>query len=130
MALRVPVAWMEHPSRATAARVALAEPAEREPIAVLVALAAVVVLGQAAVVVLVLRALAARAALAVSAALAGMRVVSLTARLVVMPDKVALVVWAGPLARRARTPHRWSAARAASAATPESLVVALRVPVA
>ena len=73
---------------------ALAALAEREPIAVLVALAAVVVLGRAALVVLVLRAPAARAAVAARAGPGSMQVVSPMAPLVVMPDKVALVAWA------------------------------------
>ena len=105
MARRVPVAWMEHPSRATAARVALAEPAEREPIAVLVALAAVVVLGQAAVVVWAWRAPAALVATAARAAPAGMRAVSPTAQLAVMLALVALVAWAELQAHRAPTPR-------------------------
>ena len=100
-----------------AASVALAALAEREPIAALEALAAVVVLGRAPVVVWVLQVSAARAAVAARAALAGMRAVSPMARLVVMPDKVALVAWAEPLARRARTPHRWLVALAGRVAT-------------
>jgi len=74
-----------------------------------------------------LRAPAARAAVVARAAPAGMRAVSPTAQLVVMRAPVALVAWAELLARRARTPHRWSAALAASAVTPELLVLALRV---
>jgi hypothetical protein len=58
-----------------AAPVVLAALAEREPIAVQVAPAAVALPDRAALVVLVLRALAARAAVAARAALAGMRVV-------------------------------------------------------
>ena len=97
---------------------ALAALAERAAIAALVAPAVVALPDRAALVVLVLRALAARAALAVSAALAGMRVVSQTARLVAMPDKVAVVAWVELRARRAQTRHRWSVVLAASAVTP------------
>ncbi len=75
MALRVPVASMEHPSHAMAALVGLAALAEREPIVAPVALAAAVVPGRAALVVWVLRALAAQVAVAALAAPAGMRVV-------------------------------------------------------
>ena len=101
MALRVSVAWMEHPSRVTAASVALAEPAERAAIAVLEALAAVVVLDRAAVVVWAWQPPAALVALAARAALAGMRAVSPTAQAVVMPALVALVARADLQVRRA-----------------------------
>ena len=90
---------------AMAAPVALAALAEREPIAVLVALAAVALPDRAALVVLVLRASAALEAVAALVALAGMRAVSPTAQLVVMPAQVAPAAWVEPLARRARTPR-------------------------
>jgi len=106
---------------------ALAVLAEREPIAAPAALVAVVVQGRAAVVVLVLRAPAARAAVAARAAPGSMQVVSLMGPLVVMPARVALVAWAELQARRARTLRHWSVATAASVATPELLVLALRV---
>jgi hypothetical protein len=80
-------------------------PAEREPIAAPVAPAAVVVLGRAALVVLVLRAPAALVAVAALAAPGSMQVVSLMGPLVVMPDKVAVVAWVELRARRAQTPR-------------------------
>jgi hypothetical protein len=67
------------------------------------------------------------AAVVARAALASMRAVSPTARLVVMPARVALVAWAELLARLARTPRRWSAGLAGPAATPGLLVLARRV---
>jgi hypothetical protein len=118
---------MEPCSHARAALAVLAVLAEREPIAAPAALVAVALPDRAAPVVLVLRAPAARAAVAALAAPGSMQVVSLMAQLVVMRAPVALVAWAELLARRARTPHRWSAALAASAVTPELLVLALRV---
>ena len=102
---RVSAAWMELKAAAMAAPVVLAAPAEREPIAAPVALAAVALLGRAALVVLVLRASAALEAVAALVALAGMRAVSPTAQLVVMPARVAPAAWVEPLARRARTPR-------------------------
>ena len=118
---------MEHPSHARAALAALVVPAEREPIAALVALVAVALPDRAAPVVLVLRAPAARAAVAARAAPGSMQVVSLMGPLVVMPARVAMVAWAELQARRARTLRPWSVATAASAVTPELLVLALRV---
>ena len=85
---------------------ALAAPvvlAERAAIAAPVARAAVVAPGPALAVVLALRAPAALVASVVSAAPAGMRVVFLMARLVGMPEQVALVESAELRARRART---------------------------
>jgi hypothetical protein len=118
---------MEHPHCATAASAALAVPAERAAIAALAALAAVVLLGRAAAVVLVLRAPAALAAVVAPAGPAGMRVVSPMARLVVMLARVAVVAWVELRAHRARTPHRWSVALAAAAATRARRVPARRV---
>ena len=109
-----------------AASVALAVPAEREPIAALVALAAVAVLGRAAVVVLVWQAPAARAAVAARAGPAGMRVVSPMARLVGMLARVAVVAWAELLAHQASMQRLWSAVLAGPAVTPVSLVMARR----
>ena len=68
-----------------------------------VALAAAVVLGRAARVVLVLQASAAPVAVVARAAPGSMQVVSLMAPLVVMPAKVAPVVWAELQAHRAPT---------------------------
>ena len=110
-----------------AASAALAVPAEREPIAAPVALAAAVVLGRAARVVLVLQVSAARAAVVAPAALASMRAASPMAPLVVMRARVAVVARVEPLARRARTPHRLSVVLAGPVGTPELLVLALRV---
>ena len=110
-----------------AAPVVLAALAEREPIAVQVAPAAVALPDRAARVALVLRAPEALAALAVSAALAGMRVVSATAPLVVMPAQVAVVAWVELRARLAQTLHRWLVAPAGRAAMPGLLVMARRV---
>ena len=97
MVLRVSAAWMEHPFHETAASAALAEPAEREPIAALAAPEAVALPDRAALVVLVLQASAARAAPG------SMQVVSRMVLPVVMPDKVAPVAWAEPRAHRAPT---------------------------
>ena len=94
---------MELKAAAMAAPVVLAAPAEREPIAAPVALAAVALPGRAALVVLVLRAPAALAAVVARAAPGSMQVVSPMAQLVVMPDKVAPVAWAEPRAHRAPT---------------------------
>jgi hypothetical protein len=105
VALRVPVAWMEHHSRAKAASAALAEPVARAAIAALVALAAVAVLGRAAAVVWAWQPPAAQVAAAAVAALAGMRAVSLTAQLVVVLALVAMVARAGLQARWAPTPR-------------------------
>ena len=88
-----------------AALEALAAPVEREPIAALAALAAVVVRGRAVVVVWAWRALAALVAVAARAVPASMRAFSPMARLVVMPDKVAVVALVELRARRARTPQ-------------------------
>ena len=106
---------------------ALAVPAEREPIAAPVALAAVAVLGRAALVVLAWRASAARAAVAARAAPGSMRAASATAQQVVMPEQVAPVEWVALRARLARTLPFCSAGLAVSAVTPGPLVVALRV---
>ena len=116
-ALRASAVRMDHPSHAMAASVALAVPAEREPIAALVALVAVAVLGRAPVVVWVLRASVARAAVAARAGPAGMQAASPMAQLVVMPALVALVEWVALLARLARTLRRCLAVLAVSAVT-------------
>jgi hypothetical protein len=105
VARQVPAAWMEHPSHATAASAALAALAERELIAVLVALAAVAVLGRASLVVWAWRAPAALVATAARAGPGSMQVVSPMGPLVVMPDKVAVVAWVELRARRAQTPR-------------------------
>ena len=90
---------------ATAASVALAALAERGPIAAPAALAAAVVPGRVAAVVWAWQPPVAQVAAAARAALAGMRAVSPTAQLVVMPEQVALVAWAELQAHRAPTPR-------------------------
>ena len=89
-----------------AAWAALAAPAEREPIAAPAALAAVAVLGRAALVVWGWRASAALVVVAAVAALGSMRAASPTAQLVVVPGLVAPVEWVALRARLARTPRR------------------------
>ena len=118
---------MEQSPRATAALAALAAPVERAAIAALAALAAVALPGLAAAVVLAWQALAALVAVAAQAAPAGMRVVSAMARLVGMPEQVALVASAELRARRARTPQRYLAVPAVLVATLEWQVRALLV---
>jgi hypothetical protein len=110
-----------------AALEALAAPVERGPIAALAVLAAVVVPGRAARVVLVLRASAARAAVAALAVPAGMQVVSPMAPLVVVLALVALAARVALQAQRARTPHRLSVVLAGPVGTPELLVLARQV---
>ena len=94
---------MDQSPHATAALAAPVVLAERAEIAVPAAPVAVALLDRAAPVVWVLRAPAALVASVVSAAPAGMRVVFLMARLVGMPEQVALVAWAELRARWART---------------------------
>jgi hypothetical protein len=118
---------MELKAAAMAALEALAAPVERGPIAALAVLAAVVVRGRAVVVVWAWRALAALVAVAAPAALAGMQVVSPMGLLVVMLAQAAVVAWVEPLARRARTPRRWSVVLAGRAVTPERRVRVRRV---
>jgi hypothetical protein len=120
-------AWMEHRRRVTAELVALVELAARVAMLVPAALGAVVVAGLAAAVVWGRRASAALVAVAAPEALAGMRAVWWTAQLVVMLALVAPVAAAALRARLARTPRPWPAVTAGPAATPDSLVVALRV---
>ena len=79
----------------------MAVPAERAAIAALEALAAVVVPGRAVMVVWAWRALAAVVAMVATAAPAGMRAVSPTDQLVVMPERAALVA-------RAELRARWA----------------------
>ena len=100
-----------------AAWAVLAAPAEREPIAAPAALAAVAVLGRAALVVLAWRASAARAAVAAVAALGSMQAASATAQQVVMPEQVAPVEWVALRARLAQTLRRCLAVLAVSAVT-------------
>jgi hypothetical protein len=121
------VASMEHPSHATAELVGWAVLADRELIAAPAALAALALQGRAPVVVLAWRASAALVAVVASAAMDSMRAFSAMARLVVMPDKVALVAWAELRARRAPTPRPCSAVPAGLAATPARRAKALLV---
>jgi hypothetical protein len=108
---------------ALAAQVVLAAPAA---IAEPAAPAVLVLADPVPAVLLAWRALVALVAVAVSAAPAGMRVVSAMARLVAMPDKVALVAWAALRAHRAATPQRWLAPLAARAAPAVWLVMVQR----
>ena len=82
---------------------ALAALVEREPIAALAALAAVVLLGRAAAVVWAWQPPVAQVVVAARAAPRSMQVVSRMVPPVVMPDKVAPVAWAEPRAHRAPT---------------------------
>ena len=103
---------------------------EQAVIAARAALAAVVVLGRVAAVVLVRRALAALVASVAWVEPAGMRAFSAMAPLVGMREQVALVERVALRARWARTLRRWSAGPAGLAGTPGSLVEALPVSVA
>jgi hypothetical protein len=91
---------------AMVALAARAAPAAWAAMPVLAALEAVAVLARVVAVAWVKRASAALVAVAASAALGSMRAASTTARLVVMPGRVALVERAVLLARSARTPRR------------------------
>jgi hypothetical protein len=127
VARRARQAWPVPLSAAVAALVAPAVLAERAVIAAPVAPAAVVVPGRAAAVVWAWRPSAALVAVAARAGPASMRAFSPMAPLVVTRALVALVAWAELRAHRAPTRHRWLVALAASAATPERLVLARRV---
>jgi hypothetical protein len=106
---------MEHRSRVTVVRAALAERAARAAMLVLAALEAVVVPGRAATVVWAWQASAALVAVAARVAPGSMRAASPTARLVVMPGLVALVERVVQRAHLARTLRRCSVVMAGPA---------------